>query len=115
MAAPAAPVIRVRQDGVRVYVRWQPVTDATDYKLYVKDLGGSYGLEDDIADDELGSDGWFFDITSPQSGPVVVKVTALNAGAEESGASNEVQVNVQGAGGGNHPTPALDKRRKGVI
>jgi hypothetical protein len=114
MAAPSAPRILVRQNGTRIYVRWQPVANATDYKLYVDIVSPPTGLEDDITDDELGSDGWFFDITSPQAGPTYVALTALNSIAEESGLSNIVQVNLMGDGATNHPTDALRHVMKGA-
>jgi hypothetical protein len=98
MTAPSAPTIKVRQDGTSIYVRWQPVLNATDYTLYLKDEGGVFGVEDSIPDDDLYSDGWFFTVTRPQAGIVYVKLTALNALAEESAASNIVQVNLRGAG-----------------
>lgn len=113
MAAPSAPRIYVRQDGTRVYVRWQPVDTATDYNLYVGDTPNPTGIEDSITDDELGSDGWFFDITGVQSGPTYVRLTALNALAQESAYSNEVQVNPSGAGASNSPTKAVTHIRKG--
>src|ERR1044071_7575016 len=96
MTAPAAPVIRhVHHDGVKVHVRWQPVEGATDYKLYVGETNPPTGVEDDIADEELGDDGWFFAWSDPQAGVVYVGVTALNALAEESALSNVRQVNVK--------------------
>ncbi len=114
MTAPAAPRIYVRQNGSRIYVRWQPVVEATDYNLYVGDTVHPTGIEDSIEDDELGSDGWFFDITSEQAGIIYVRMTALNALAEESGYSNEVQVNLRGESPNNQPTNALNHIRKGA-
>ena len=113
MSVPSSPTIFVRQDGTRIYVRWLPVLGATDYKLYVLEAGGAWGLEDDIAYSEINSDGWFFDITGPLAGVVNVRLTALNALAEESDYSNEVQVNLRGAGATVHPTDALQHIRKG--
>jgi len=113
MTAPAAPTIKVRQDGTVIYVRWQPVLDATDYNLYVKEAGLDWGIEDSINDSEINGDGWFFDITGPLAGVVNVRLTALNALAEESGYSNEVQVNLRGAGATVIPTDALQHIRKG--
>lgn len=97
MTAPAAPRIIAHANGMgeRVLIRWQPVLTATDYKLYVTE-DGVRGLEDDIADDDIGTDGWFRAYTSLLSGGVAVDVTALNVGAEESSASNLVRVNLIG-------------------
>jgi hypothetical protein len=114
VTAPSAPRILVRQNGTRIYVRWQPVLNATDYKLYVDEVSPPLGLEDDILASELGSDGWFFDISGPQAGPTYVAVTALNIIAEESVKSNIVQVNLMGDGATNHPTDALHHVRKGA-
>jgi hypothetical protein len=113
MSAPTSPTIKVRQDGHKVYVRWLPVDTATDYQLYVKEAGGDWGVEDSISDSEINPDGWFFDITGPLAGVVNVRLTALNALAEESDYSNEVQVNLRGAGATVHPTDALQHIRKG--
>ena len=98
MTAPAAPHIRVNQDGTSLYVAWRPVTDATDYNLYVSEDGGAYGIQAQFADIEVNDDGWFFTVETPFAGIVNVKVTALNVGAEESAASNIVQKNLSGAG-----------------
>jgi hypothetical protein len=112
MAAPSAPHITVRQDGYRIYVRWRPIPTATDYTLYLQEPGGAWGVEDTIPDDDIEDDGWFFYITSPQAGPMNVKLTASNVGAEESAASNEVQVNLRGAGVEVTPTSALNAYRR---
>lgn len=98
MTAPSAPSIRVRDDGTNIAVRWQPVLNATDYNLYVQELGGSFGIQAQFTDGEENSDGWFFTIEGPFAGVVNVKLTALNVLAEESGYSNTVQVNLTGGG-----------------
>lgn len=113
MTAPAAPVIYVVSNGERILVRWRPVPTATDYKLYVQEAGGTRGLEDDIADDEIGPDGWFAAWTTPETGVINVDVTALNVGAEESDPSNVVQRNLTG-GSLQTPTDALRHVMKGA-
>lgn len=111
MTAPASPTIYVNQNGTRLFVRWRPVQDATDYNLYVSEAGGAYGLEDQFTDAEVNPDGWFFYVSAPFVGTVAVYVTALNVGAEESVSSNVVQKNM-GGGGEVVPTAALDHIRK---
>lgn len=93
MTAPAAPQIKAHGNhgGDRIIVRWQPVPTATDYNLYVDG-----GLEDQFADDDVNADGWFHVYTGPEVGPTSVTVTALDIGADESVASNAVQVNLRG-------------------
>lgn len=113
MTATSAPRIYVRQDGMSIYVRWLPVLNATDYNLYVKEAGGSYGLQAEFTDDDVNDDGWFFTVETPFAGVVTVKATALNVLAEESADSNEVQLNLTGAGV-NHPTAALRHVMKGA-
>lgn len=114
MAAPSAPHIVVRQNGTRIYVRWRPASGATDYNLYVGEAPNPTEIEDQIAEGELGSDGWFFDITSEQAGVTYVRVTAVNALDEESDYSNEVQVNLRGGSPMNQPSDALNHIRKGA-
>lgn len=106
MTAPSAPIIKAHGSGGgdRVIVRWRPVADATDYNLYVDD-GVVDGIEDQFEDGEVGADGLFHVYTGPQAGTVEVYVTALNAGAEESGESNRVQVTLAGDGDGNSSVP----------
>lgn len=106
MTAPAAPHILVRTNGSDIYVRFRPVPDATDYKLYVGDAVSPTGLEADIPDDDLEDDGWFFYVVTNEVGVTYVRATALNVGAEESGYSNEVQVNLQGTSGTSRGGPA---------
>lgn len=97
MTAPSAPQIIAHGNGTgeRVLVRWRPVPNATDYNLYVTE-SGVRGIEDQIADDEIGTDGWMRAYTSILAGVITVDVTALNALAEESSASNTVQVILRG-------------------
>lgn len=92
MTAPAAPHITVRAIGTTLRVRWAPVTDATDYKLYAGAATEPTGLEADIADDDMGEDGWFQYTFVTLDDPTYVRLTALNLTAEESGYSNEVKV-----------------------
>lgn len=111
MTAPLAPRILARDDGVQVYVRWQPVPGATDYNLYFAEGLGAYGIEAQFDEADVEEDGWFFYISAPYAGIVNVKLTALNAGAEESSDSNIVQVNLSG-GGETNPTSAVTHVRK---
>jgi hypothetical protein len=111
MTAPSAPRIIVRQDGTSIYVRWLPVLNATDYNLYVSEAGGAFGIQSQFADDDIEDDGWFFTIEGPFAGVVDVKMTALNSIAEESGYSNDRQVNLIG-GRETRPTSAVAHARK---
>lgn len=112
MTAPAAPVILVRQDGTSLYVRWQPVPTATDYKLYAGQTLHPTSLEATVPDDDIEEDGWFFYVLDQMdAGLNYVRATALNVGAEESAYSNEVQVNLRGRGTDNQPTSALNAHR----
>lgn len=98
MTAPAAPVLRVRTNGVTIRVLWQPVLTATDYKLYVGASTAPTGLEDDIEDDDVGTDGWFQYTFTPDDVNVYIRLTALNVGAEESAYSNEKHLILTGPG-----------------
>lgn len=114
MTAPSAPRISANQDGTLIYVRWRPVADATDYQIYVEEAGLARGIEAQLTDLDVNTDGWFFHIVGPYAGVVTVDVTALNAGAEESAASNTVQKNLRGAGETVFPSDALNHIRKGA-
>lgn len=92
MTAPAAPTIYGRFDGSKVRLRWRPVPDATDYKVYAGGTTAPSGLEDDVADDDIGTDGWFFTTFVADEVPLFITVTALNVGAEESAPSNELNI-----------------------
>jgi hypothetical protein len=88
MTAPSAPHIWVRTDGIALYVRWLPVLDAVNYNLYVGETAAPSGLEDTIPDDDIETDGWFLYVFDPHIiGHCYVRLTALNAGDEESAAS----------------------------
>lgn len=113
MVAPSAPRLYARQDGTNVYVRWLPVLNATDYTLYLKEALEAYGIQAQFVDDDVEDDGWFFSVEGPFAGIVTVKLTALNALAEESGDSNEVQLNLRGGGIEVVPSDALEHQRKG--
>lgn len=113
MTAPAAPVIRAANvDGYTLRVMWRPVDDATDYNIYLGDTLHPTGLEDSVADGEAEPNGWFIWFSTVQTGQVFVRVTALNALAEESAYSNERSAAFQGAGENIQPTQALDHVRK---
>lgn len=110
MTAPSAPTIYARFDGEAIRVRWLPVANATDYKLYADPTTGPTSLEADIPDDDLEEDGWFAYEFVPDLLPVYVAVTALNVGAEESAKSNELHAMTGGGGAsfppdGPHPPP----------
>lgn len=99
MTAPAAPTIRGRSaNGIVVRVRWQPVPDATDYKLYVGETTNPSGLEADIPDDDIGEDGWFQYTFLPDDVDSYIALTALNITAEESDHSNELHLRLTGPG-----------------
>lgn len=102
MTAPAAPVIRARTNGHTIRVLWQPVATATDYKLYVGATPAPTGLEADIPDDDMGDDGWFQYTFLPDDIDSYLRLTALNVGAEESAASNELRFNLSGNVGVSH-------------
>jgi hypothetical protein len=97
MAAPAAPHIWAHGNasGDYIIVRWQPVPNATDYNLYV-DAEGVSGIDLQVDESDVNTDGWFHVHTSPQLGATNVWVTALNVSAEESAESNHKQVNLRG-------------------
>lgn len=88
MAAPVAPVIKVKQDGSSVFVSWEAVPTATTYKVYTREESASWSLYVTTALTQYA--------VSYLSGVVDVKVTAVNAGLEESGDSNVVQKNLRG-------------------
>jgi hypothetical protein len=99
MTAPAAPHIRARSaNGIVVRVFWQPIEDATDYKLYVGPTSEPTGLEADIADDEIGEDGWFEYSWVADDVDSYFFLTALNALAEESDPSDELHFRLTGPG-----------------
>ncbi len=98
MTAPSAPLIRVRSFGATIRVLWQPVADATDYKLYVGSATAPTGLEADVPDDDIGDDGWFQWTFVTEDYTTYVRMTALNITAEESAYSNEARVMGIGAG-----------------
>lgn len=81
--------MRARTDGHKVRVFWQPVPNATDYKLYYGMATAPTGLEDDIPDEDIGLDGWFHVTFYPDDSVFFIRMTALNIGAEESAYSNE--------------------------
>lgn len=98
MTAPAAPVIRARTNGLTIRVLWQPVPNATDYKLYVGPASAPTGLEADIPDDDIGDDGWFQYTFFPDDVTTYIRLTALNVGAEESAYSNQLKRSSDGGG-----------------
>lgn len=117
MAAPEAPVIKaIQTGGGQVRVTWYEVPDATDYNIYFGDTPNPTGIEDSVSDSEVEDNGLFRWFSDPvYAGHVYVRVTALNAMAEESAYSNEKgfylnESNVQSQ----NPTRALDHIRKGA-
>lgn len=98
MTAPSAPSIRGRSTGTVIRVLWQPVPNATDYKLYVGSATNPSGLEADIPDDDMRSDGWFQYSFVPDDADAYIALTALNVGAEESAHSNELRIGTTGPG-----------------
>jgi hypothetical protein len=98
MTAPAAPVIRANQDGHMLYARWRPVTDAVSYNVYVAEGLDAAALAATALAAEVALDGWFLVVFGPYAGPVAVTVKAVNAGAEESEASNAVRKILRGMG-----------------
>lgn len=103
MTAPAAPTIYGHFDGKDVNVRWRPVANAIDYKVYVGAATNPSGLQDDVADSEIGSDGWQYSIFRVDFAPMYIAVTALNVGAEESAHSNELRIMDLAGGGASFP------------
>lgn len=89
MTAPAAPTIRAHCDSFKVRLLWRPVETATDYNVYYADELAAAGVEAQLDELDLGSDGWYHYTFVPDGTIVTVYVTALNALAEESAASNE--------------------------
>ncbi len=96
MTAPAAPTINTNQDGHVLYVRWRPVVGGATYNLYVAEVPDAAAVIATVAAAAQDANGWFFKIVGPYAGVVNVYVTAVNAGAEESVASNVVQKNLTG-------------------
>lgn len=95
MTAPSAPVIYARTDGEKIRVRWQPVSGAVDYNLYVDNVAtpttvyGNYPV--------TYSSDWY-QATFLASDDTYFRLTARNAGAEESGYSNELKLSPRGPG-----------------
>jgi hypothetical protein len=91
MTAPASPTISyVRQNGGKVRIAWREVPDATDYNIYLGPTTAPTGLEDSVNFTEEEPNGWFVWWSGPEAAQVFIRITALNALAEESGYSNEV-------------------------
>lgn len=91
MTAPAAPVIVVHTTVGQEYIRWQSVLGAATYNVKV---GGVT-----VASPSDDASGWnqYTRVADPGD---VITVTAVNAGAEESAASNSITV--AGLGTANH-------------
>lgn len=101
MVAPAAPTIQAKTNGNRIYVRWLPVANAASYNLYIDAVANPSALEANIPAASQLPDGWFGFVTLRDfAGPNWVHLTAVNAGSEESVASNEVDFNLRGRDGG---------------
>lgn len=110
MAAPSAPRIRAHSTGgLIVRLAWAPVDDATSYNIYLGDTLDPIGLEDTVLDDDAEDNGSFIWFSDQYVGPLFVRVTAVNAGAEESGYSDQYSFNLANTNDGmNVPTPALN-------
>lgn len=87
MAVPAAPVIRVMQDGSQCYVHWTAVTGATSYDVYATEHGVA-ALLGNTADTTYLTGNVI-------CGPTTITVKAKN-GDGDSAASNAVQKNLRG-------------------
>ena len=117
MTAPAAPVIHaIQTGGGNIRVRWHAVDDATDYNVYLGDTPSPTGLEAEISEAEVESDGSFIWWSAEEVGFIYVRVTALNSLAEESAYSNERSFYMNASNDiiRSGPTPALDHVRKGA-
>lgn len=109
MTAPAAPEYRLKQFGGKLRIAWRDVSGATDYNVYLGDTQASLGVEDGVNYTEVLANGWFV-WWSPtiQSALTFVKVTALNAQAEESiGTVRSVWVNSDSDARGGERPPSL--------
>ena len=109
MSAPEVPKIHVAQNGGRVRVRWQGVTGATYYNVYLGEGRDPTTVEDVVllAAEEAP---WFTWWSDSYAGSVFVRVTALNALDEESDYSNQKCVTVTSGSDGQdsfHYTDAL--------
>lgn len=112
MTAPAAPVIRAWQTtGGLLRLSWEAVFGATSYNVYLGDAQNPTGLEDQVLENEASADGSFVWYSPVQVGTVYVRITAVNALAEESGYSNQKTTTFMGQSSFDEPTPA---RRKAV-
>lgn len=111
MAAPDAPVIRAWQSGELIRLSWEAVPGATDYNIYLGPSQNPTGLEDTVADDEALADGSFEWWSGPVVGLNYVRITALNALAEESAYSNQKSTYI-GGDADVVPTPARRKMVK---
>lgn len=91
MAAPSAPVITQRIGDVgTVRLRWAAVTGAATYNVYRGGVQVQSGLTNPVA------------VVQCAQGDSLT-VTAVNAGAEESVASNAISVGYQGTARSNPP------------
>lgn len=84
MTAPSAPVVTVRTATVfTVRLRWGAVSGAATYRVYNGGVLVQSGLTDPVAVVQCGQGD-------------TLTVTAVNAGAEESAASNTITVGYMG-------------------
>lgn len=81
--------MRSHCDGSKIRVFWQPVRDATDYNLYVRDELIPLGIEAQFDDLDMGTDGWFHYTFLPHGSIITIYLTALNSLLEESVPSNQ--------------------------
>lgn len=107
MTAPAAPVITGHARGIAVSVQFPAVPGAATYNVYE---GASTAPTTRLLTGQTAT----YITFQPLNEPSHVRVTAVNAGAEESAYSNELVFN-QGSGAGNRltthdPFGAYDRR-----
>lgn len=89
MAAPSAPVLLGRCDGAKVRLRFAPVSGAATYNVYV---GGATAptTAHTTGVTIAAGESWGAFTYLPHDADSFVRITAVNAGAEESGYSNEL-------------------------
>jgi hypothetical protein len=105
MTAPAAPTIQARTDGSKVYLRWKAVAGAATYNVYASDVTAPTAQ----VQSGLTATDWGQAVVLPLDAAPFLRMTAVNAGAEESAYSNEVHFTMNGPGASFPPTAPSDK------